>query len=206
LAVGFQLYVGLLFVLMRSAAIHILSESFDGNPAIVFSVGKGWGYQFRKKRLAAFLYDFCNRRKGVFFSSNNKGLICFYHSEVRVPWYQNLWDEVCVGLFAVGPIRLFPLLKRSKEIKRAQAPFGKHLHCWYLGVLSGHRDFTSSAELRNILYQESDASGIPVLAETTIDQNKNVYERMGFQHYGNVTVNGMTTYLLIRSPKLKANS
>jgi len=60
---------------MRSAGIHIISESFDGNPAIVFSVGKGWGYQFRKKRLAAFLYDFCTRRKGVFFSLNIKGLI-----------------------------------------------------------------------------------------------------------------------------------
>jgi hypothetical protein len=185
---------------LRDTGIEIISESFDGNPAIVFSVGHGWGYQFRKKRLAAFLYDFCTRRNGVYFSSNKKGLICFYHSSSKVPWYLNLWDELCVGILAVGPFRLFPLLKRSKEIKKAQAPFGPHLHCWYLGVMSGYRDYTSSAELKNILFKASDENGIPVLAETTIDQNKMVYERMGFQHYGNVTVNGMTTYLLVRHP------
>lgn len=181
----------------RKEAVHIISESFDGNPAIVFSVGKGWGYRFRKWHLAAFVYDFCQRREGVHISTNGKGIICYYHSEKKVPFLINLWDEICVGLLAIGPWRAKRVLLRSKMVKEAQAPFGAHLHCWYFGVLDGFRDFSASAELKNKLYADSQRFQVPVLAETTILQNKRVYERMGFSCYGSVKIAGMETFLLV---------
>lgn len=181
----------------RQEAIHIISESFDGNPAIVFSVGRGWGYRFRKWHLASFVYDFCKRRDGVHISSNGKGIICYYHSDSQVSFFTNLWDELCVGLLAIGPWRVWRVLERSRKVKEAQTVFGPHLHCWYFGVLDGYRDFSASAELKNKLYADSQRFNVPVLAETTILQNKRVYERMGFEWYGSVNVAGMETFLLV---------
>jgi hypothetical protein len=182
----------------RDRALKIMCDSFDSNPAVLYSIGNKRAYQFRKRHLAAFMYDFCQARMGVRFSSDGHGIICFYHSQAKVNFLRNLYDELCLALFAVGPFRLGSVLRRTKAIRAAQVPKDAFIHCWYLGVESEHRHYTAAAELRDILYQTSAEWNLPILAETMIDQNKRVYLRMGFIQYGEVTVDGKTTYLLRR--------
>ena len=86
---------------------------------------------------------------------------------------------------------------RGRAVKAAQSPYGAHLHCWYFGVLEGYRDFSASAELKDKLFADSQRFNVPVLAETTILQNKKVYERMSFECYGSIKVAGMETFLLV---------
>lgn len=191
------------FLEKRKTAIRIMKNSFDGNDAVHYSIGKtGLGYSFRKEALARFMFDYCERRSGVYLSKNNQGIICFYLNSIPVCWIYNLWDELCLGLLAIGPFRVFRVLKRSSLVSKARASQGEHLHCWYLGVESDVRTMTTAIELRNLLYSASSKTGLPVLAETTMTQNRDVYVRMGFRVYEEIRLRGLVTYCLILDPPL----
>ncbi len=187
----------------RKRAIRIMRNSFDGNDAVHYSIGKnGWGYSFRKEALARFMFDFCERRGGVYLSKNKKGIICFYLNTIPVCWIYNVWDELSLGLLAIGPIRAFRVLKRANLVSKARSKFGEHIHCWYLGVEPDARTMATAVELRNLLYSASSKTGLPVLAETTMIQNRDVYIRMGFRVYEEIKMKGLITYCLILEPPL----
>lgn len=180
----------------RKKAISIIQNTFSGNPAVDFTIGTKGLFQFRKKRLASFMFDFCNRRNGVFLSTNEKGVICFYQHHTKVLPLITLWDELCVGFFAIGPFRLWRVLQRSKEVKKRHQKFSDFIHCWYLGVETPHRDMMTALELKNLLFEASEKSQLPILAETTILKNKRVYERIGFKTYDTIDLNGVRTYCM----------
>lgn len=113
---------------------------------------------------------------------------------------QDLISECRLALLAVGPFRLIKVLARSIAISRIRKRQGEHLHCWYLGVQSGYRDYITAASLRDVLFQQAERLGIPVCAETTMEQNRRVYERMGFITYDEISTFGMKTYLMIYFP------
>lgn len=180
----------------REQCIHIIQRTFEGNPAVDFTIGTGWPLRFKKKRLAAFMFDYCHRRNGVYLSENGKGIICFYrHSTPVFPLY-TFFDELCVGALAIGPFRLKKVVERSREVKRHHKKHSDFIHCWYLGVLKEYRDMSTALELKKLLIAQSNRSGLPVLAETTILQNKRVYERIGFKTYATIEIKGVTTYML----------
>jgi len=187
-------------------ALRLMELSFDGNPAVHFSIGRGSGYERRKRELALFMYRFCALRDGVFFSKDEKAIILFYHSEKRVPFFSNLLIEARLVLRALGVKRAVLTFLRKQRIDRHRASIGPHLHCWYLGAEPDGRKYTAAAELRDLLFAESDRLGLPVLAETTMLKNKNVYERMGFAVYASVEFSGMKTYLLKREPNVQVLS
>jgi hypothetical protein len=182
----------------REQAIQLLVGSLDGNPAVHFSIGKGWGYEFRKKQLAAFMYDYCKARNGIHLSSNGLGVMLYYHSDARITFLRELYLELKLVFFALGPLRGWRSWKRQNKVRQHHATEHPFIHCWYIGALSAGRQFDAARELRNKLYAESDLTQRAVLAETTITQNKNVYERMGFFTYASVHVGGMETFLLKR--------
>lgn len=147
------------------------------------------------------MYRFCALREGVYFSDDEKAIMLFYHSEFKAPFWKNFWIEFRLVVKALGPRRAVLTFLRKQKIDRHRKAVGPHLHCWYLGATPEGRNYTSAAQLRDLLYAESDRLGLPVLAETTMVQNKSVYERMGFAVYASVEFSGMKTYLLKREPK-----
>jgi hypothetical protein len=184
----------------REKAIALLTGSFDGNPAVQFSIGNHKGYSFRKKQLAAFMYDYCKARKGVHLSSNGLGIMLYYHSDAPISLFHEVYLELKLVLFALGIKRAWRVWKRQQKVRQFHKAAQPFIHCWYIGALSEGRQFDAARELRNKLYQESDSCKRPVLAETTMLQNKNVYERMGFFTYASVHVDGLETFLLQRLP------
>jgi hypothetical protein len=56
----------------REIAIQLMEASFDGNPAVYFSIGKGKNYLKKRKALAEFLTDYSILRKGSFFTQRKK--------------------------------------------------------------------------------------------------------------------------------------
>ncbi len=177
-----------------------MEASFDGNPAVTFSIGKGRRYSKKKRALAEFLADYSILRNGLYISKNETGVICFYDSNSHLPFFQELSLEIKLLLRAIGFWRLPKVLWRSFLIRKQQKKIGPHLHCWYLGAAPEGRDFTAAIELKNILFKASDRLQLPVLAETTMTQNNRVYERMGFKTYATVVVSGMKTFCMIREP------
>jgi hypothetical protein len=92
----------------REIAIQLMEASFDGNPAVYFSIGKGKNYIKKRKALAEFLTDYSILRKGLFISSNKKGVICFYNSDEHMA-------------FAEGDLEEFFSKKTTKKNRRSSS-------------------------------------------------------------------------------------
>jgi len=184
----------------RERAITIMTGTFDDNPAVWFSIGRGGNVDRRKRELAAFLYDYCHQRNGVYFSADRAGLLLAYSSDVRVPWWHTLQLEARLAVCAIGPFRFWRVLRRATRVKSLQRARGKHLHCWYIGVMTEYRTQATARELQHTLFAISDFTRLPVLAETTIPRNRNAFVFIGFQSYAEVIIGKMTTWLLERPP------
>jgi hypothetical protein len=185
---------------MESNATAIIQGTLKGNPAVHFSIGSGWGFRFRSGELARYLVRFGQRRIGLHVNEDQTGVVLFYPSTASEKRFADIINEVRLVLFAIGPFRAWRVWQRKRRIEIYQRAFAQYLHCWYLGVLPGHRNITRAAALRAVLFRESDRLQIPVLAETTMVRNRDAYARMGFRVYAEVAVGGMKTYLLCREP------
>lgn len=190
------------FLKEKEIAVKIMQESFDNNPAVHYAIGKKEAvfYKARRKALASFMYTYCKNREGIFISPNGNGVICFYPSSAKFSFLHDIIAELKLALFGVGIIRLLPVMMRANAVARIRNKQGEHLHCWYLGVREGKRDFKTAVWLRDLLFSHAEKLSLPVCAETTMLQNKMVYERMGFITYEEIKTFGMTTYLMIFFP------
>lgn len=179
-----------------------MEKSFDGNPAVHFSIGSvsRADYNYRRRKLAEFMYDFCKRRNGVFLSSDQNAVICYYHSDYPVSVFQSLKDEISLAWNGIGLSRLYRVWRRSNRIAQKQKGYRPFIHCWYIGAKEGERNGSGARELRNRLFEESRTTQRAILAETTMLQNKKVYEWLGFEVYDTVSLQNMTTYLLVKQP------
>jgi hypothetical protein len=180
---------------MKADAIRILSSTYENNPAVEFTVGKDASFHKRRK-LAAWVVQFAERREGLWLSKDGHGAMVLYHHNYPVPfwvkWYEKLWI-----IFKIIPLsQLRFVLKRSRQIAQHHKEQGAFLHCWYIGVEEGYKDGVAARELFAMLLDKASFHELPVLAETTIEQNKRVYERIGFKVYATIETAGMKTYLL----------
>lgn len=180
---------------MKSDAIRILYSTYGNNPAVEFTVGKGSPLH-KRKLLATWVANFAERREGLWLSKDGHGALVLYNFHYPVPFFTRLYEKLWMVARVIPFAQLPAVLKRSKQIARFHHQHGKFLHCWYIGVEQGYKDGTAARELFSMLRDTARFHQLPVLAETTIDQNKRVYERIGFKCYATIETNGMTTYLM----------
>jgi hypothetical protein len=180
---------------MKADAIRILYSTYENNPAVEFTVGKDAPLS-RRKKLASWVVSYAMRRQGLWISKNGHGAMVLYPFLNQVPFWTKLLEK-CWVFFHVIPFAQLPMvLRRSNQIAfyhKQQVPF---LHCWYIGVEEGYKDGLAARELFSALREEAKRHKLPVLAETTIEKNKRVYERIGFKLYATIETSGMKTYLL----------
>lgn len=182
----------------------LIRQTLQGNPAVHFSIGEGFGFSFRSHELARYLVRYAERRNAVHIDSKGLGVIFFYlgHEEQRT--WRDQADELRLLLLAIGPFRVWRVLRRKKRMDRFHAQFKRFVHCSYMAIPSSDRSLPLAWELRSMLFQYADELQLPVLAETTMIRHKNVYLRMGFEVYAQLEVASITTYLLCRYPKRTA--
>jgi hypothetical protein len=181
----------------RQRAVAIMAATFEHNPAVWFSIGKGGNSERKAHVLAQFLVNFATDRNGLFLSSDRNGVMVAYRSDAPAPALRTLYHEIKLVFGAVGLIRVFRVLRRSQRVHHQQR-FSPFIHCWYIGVVEEARHGNAARELQHRLCDMSREMNLPVLAETTILRNKKAYEFIGFETYGEVQSGDMTTWLLVR--------
>lgn len=177
----------------RAAVCELLLAAFEGNRAIAFTVGEG---ERQRRALAHYIYDFAKRRNALRFSSDGHSLAVYYSSEVHVPIWREVFSEIRLIISGIGWKRLAAVYRRWKAVKRLRAKEGAHLHCWFIGTHPLHRTGAGARELRDELFVEARKKQLPILIETTMEQNERVYQRIGFRTYAVFTHSGLTTYLM----------
>jgi len=75
---------------------------------------------------------------------------------------------------------VFETLKREAYIKKHRFK-GNHLYFWFFGVKKGGD--RAGFELKNYMFDYSKKEQLPILLETSVQRNKEIYERYGFHVY-----------------------
>ena len=98
------------------------------------------------------------------------------------------------------PIKnVFQTLKRESYLKKHRYD-GTHLYFWFLGVKKGGG--TAGFEMKDYLFDFSSKEQLPIILETSVERNKEIYERYGFEVYHEWpnSGKGKTLWFMIRKP------
>lgn len=168
---------------LRDRAIQIIEDAFDGNPMINFIIKSDHKRKERLRALAAYSYDRCARREGVYFSSDHEGIALCYQFNNKGNVLADIPDQLRLVIKAIGISRAHEASKRESYRNSVRPADGNFLYFWYLGVSSKGIGGSAVKELRDLIFEESKNKELPICLETTLLKNKVVYERYGFKTY-----------------------
>lgn len=163
--------------------VDIFSNTLDKNPGINWMLKKGKRHKDQIRRLAQYAFYKAYLRKGVFISSNEKGAaLCFKFNYKTF----SLVEIAYVLRFVITSVSLkhIPKILKLESYKRSKRPeSGEYLYFWFFGVMKDGQE--AGFELKNSIFQKSVKDNLPIYAETSLERNKIVYERFGFEtfHY-----------------------
>lgn len=183
----------------KDIAVDIIYETFDANPSVNIVIGEGGNRKKKISRLASYAFIKALNRNGAFISKNKMGVALCYRSDEGSPNLKEIFHEVKFAL-SIPIKKVVQTLKREAYIKKYRFK-GNHLYFWFFGVKKGggHAGF----ELKNYLFQIAQNSQLPILLETSVERNKEIYTRYGFHVYHEWldSGGGKTLWFMIRESK-----
>ena len=169
----------------REQVVQIIYQSLANIPSANWVAGSSKNKNKRFRAFAEYMFDVSIGKNGVYLSSCKKGVLLMFHSQAEVGKLKMLYYQLKVINKFIGYSRLVSIFKREKYIKTIRSLENDYLYVWFFAVEPSMRGKGAGIELKNIIFEESKHSGLPVFVETTIEQNKKVYERYGFAPYHN---------------------
>ncbi len=163
----------------RQKAVEIITTTFDQNPSVNIVIGPGGNRARKIGRLAEYAFVKAINREGAYLSSNKKGAALCFLSDSGKFSLREVWFEMRLAM--VLPLkRVLQTLKREAYIKKHRFT-GRHLYFWFLGV---EKDGGQAVyELKEHIFEISRQEKLPILLETSVQRNMEVYERFGFTVY-----------------------
>ncbi len=160
---------------------NILTRSFQTNPSALWVIKQDDKVQKRLEALIEYAVKTGLENGGVFLSDDESAAaICF--EEPAKTSFNSYLNQVKLILNAIGISRVLQVLKREAYLKKHR-PNEPHLNFWFLGANPDQKGTGGVHDLKKGIFQLSQEKQLPILLETSVERNKNVYERFGFQVY-----------------------
>ena len=187
----------------RKRFIDIMSESFDTNPSVNWTVKQDNKRQKRYRLLAGFVFNQALRRDAIYFSSDDEGIIIFYKYNDFKTFFIEIFEKLLLTLRVISIERVGGIMKREKYIQSKRPADGEYIYCWFFGVSKIARGKGAAVELKDKIFAEADRLKLPVYIETTIPINMRIYNRYGFDiyHEWEVKEKGLTYWMMKREVK-----
>jgi hypothetical protein len=163
----------------KKDSVAIIAETFDANPSVNIVIGDKGNRRKKISRLADYAFIKALNRDGAYISDNKMGTaLCFRSNRGSSTLKEFLYEM----RFAVAiPIKkVVQTLKRESYLKKHRYK-GDHLYFWFLGVKNGGG--RAGFELKDYLFQLSEEENLPILLETSVERNKDIYLRFNFRVY-----------------------
>lgn len=161
--------------------IRILTESFQTNPSALWVIKQDEKVQKRLYALIEYAVKTGLENDGVFLSDDESAAaICF--KEPAKASLSSYLNQLRLIRKAIGFSRVPHVLKREGYLKKHR-PNEPHLNFWFLGVDPARKGGRGVHDLKQGIFRLSAELQLPILIETSVERNKNVYERFGFHVY-----------------------
>ncbi len=178
--------------------IRLLAAAFDVNPSVNWVIKND---RFRKKRILAlsdYSYKTAFIRQGIALSSDQQGIALCYRYNSHKTSLSDYWNQIQLIFRAIGISRTKEILRREHYLKRHRPASGDFLYFWFLGVNPEARGSGSAKELKDRIFHKSRKEQLPIYLETSVERNKNVYQRYGFEIYHTWNVNEKLTLWMMK--------
>jgi hypothetical protein len=187
----------------KANVVHIIEESFKDTPSVTWVVKNDNKKEKRLKALAEYMFDIGYAKKGVFLSTDKSAIAIIFKFNNRINKHLVYYHELRLLFRAIGLRKLFSVLHRQAYLKAQKPASGNFLYFWLYGASDHGKGRGGALELQKEIYQLSADLGMPIYLETTVAQNKLVYERFGFQlyHTWQVEEQGINVWFMKREPK-----
>ena len=171
----------------------IISASFADNPSVNEVVKNDGKKDQRITALARYAFRTALRRNGIYISSDEKGVAICYDIREKKESLADFFDQLKLVQKAIGWSRVIKVLKREAYLKNIRPKKDNYLYFWFFGVIKEGRGHLAAWELKEEIFKEANRRQLPIYLETSIEQNKRVYERYGFQVYHSWNTGDKTT-------------
>jgi hypothetical protein len=163
--------------------VEIISESFIHNPSVLSVIKNDNKKKQRIAELAKYAFRTAVRRNGVYISSDNEGVaICYKYNEKKESLI-DYWNQLNLVIKSIGISRVLKILKREEFVKKFRPVSGEYFYFWFFGVTNKGKGKGAAMELKDAIIKESLNKKLPIFLETSVEKNKSVYERYGFEVY-----------------------
>lgn len=167
----------------RQLVVNIITDAFKDNPSVLSVINNDKRKTERISALAEYVFDTAFSRNGIFISSDKTGVaICYrYNEKANAP--ADYFNQLKLVVNAIGIRRVFKILKRDAYISKQRPANGNFMYFWFFGVVDQGKGRGAAIELKNRLFEKAKKENLPIYLETSVLQNKSVYERFGFKVY-----------------------
>lgn len=165
----------------RDLVVNILIATFESNPAVKWMLRKGIHFKASLTRMANFVFSKSLRHQGVLVSSNEKSVALFYRANSKKTSLREIYEELYFIITSVPFFKIPALIQREYRRKSIRPSSEPYLYFWFLGVLP--EDAGAGFELKNAVFAEAKKQQLPIYLETSLNRNRYIYERIGFETY-----------------------
>jgi hypothetical protein len=165
----------------RELVVRVMTTMFATNPAVLSLIAPGKDKLAGVQSLAEFSFQKCLSRNGVWISSNDKAVaLCYRFNEGGFSLKEFLL-ELRFAIRFIELKRLPAILAREAYRKKQRPADGNYFYFWFFAALP---DAVEAAfELKNGIFDLAQKAGLPIYTETSVERNRKVYERYGFETY-----------------------
>lgn len=183
--------------------VEVISNSFVSNPSVNWVIRNDKHRERRIRALAKYSFLTALRREGAYLSEQGNGIALCYRMNARSTSITDYWNQLILVFRAIGPARVFKVMKRENYANSKRPADGNYLYFWFYGVMPGKQGQGDAAELKDRIFAMADKEQLPVYLETSVEKNRRVYQRYGFEiyHTWGVVKEGINLYFMRRMPK-----
>ncbi|MFC5192205.1 hypothetical protein ACFPIK_10530 [Algoriphagus aquatilis] len=165
----------------RELVVRVMTTMFANNPAVLSLIAPGKDKRAGIQSLAEFAFLKCFRRNGVWISSNEKAVaLCYRFNEGGFSLKEFLL-ELRFAIRFIRLTRLPSILAREAYRKKQRPADGNYYYFWFFAALPDAGE--AAFELKNGIFNLARKSGLPIYTETSVERNRKIYERYGFETY-----------------------
>ena len=163
----------------KELVLRLLYISYKENSSVLWVVKNDHKQEERIKALFSYCFYVCLAIDGIYITEDNQGLAFLFPIEKRKP---SIMQQLKVVFNAMGLKKGLQALKREKFID-SHRPNGGYLYFWMLAVDPEARGGETIRKIVAFCFKQAKEQKKDIYAETSIRQNKIVYERLGFETY-----------------------
>lgn len=175
--------------------LHSAFEPIKEANSINFIVKQDHKRSQRIRVLMEYLFQNCMRFGEVHISDNKEACILFkYPHTEKLTWNEVFW-QIKLAFKCIGLRNVFKVLKRQSILRKhhIKTPY---IHPVIMGAKNEVNGLGIGVRLIKQLINEYSQNELPVIIETTTDQNLRIYKRFGFNVFKKIQTEDFPLYFL----------